>query len=129
MTDPPGLPGAPASSKRILPALLLAGTVGFMGLHRFYTGRYISGSIQLLLFAAGCAMARGIWAAVKTIENMDQSQLQDMILNGTVTTVFHVSPLASLLLGIPICWAALDCILLGARQFKDGRGIKMNRWV
>jgi len=129
MSNPPHLPGAPTSKKMILPALVLAGTVGFIGLHRFYAGRHISGAIQLVLFAAGCMMARGIWAGVNALENMDQMQWQDMILNGNIMTVVHVSPLASLLLGIPICWAGLDCILLGIRQFKDGNGIKMTRWV
>ena len=48
--------------KNWLATVLLCQFLGMLGMHRFYTGRYISGFIQLLTFG-GC----GIWAFIDLI--------------------------------------------------------------
>jgi len=34
------------SSRRMVPALLLCGLIGFLGAHRFYAGKIITGTLQ-----------------------------------------------------------------------------------
>jgi TM2 domain-containing membrane protein YozV len=52
----------PVSDKEWLVALLLAFFLGFLGVHRFYTGHIGIGIVQLLTFG-GC----GIWALIDFI--------------------------------------------------------------
>jgi hypothetical protein len=60
-TNPSGQVG-PVSEKEWLVALLLAFFLGFLGVHRFYTGHIGIGVIQLLTLG-GC----GIWALIDFI--------------------------------------------------------------
>jgi len=60
------------SNKRILLALILAGTVGFLGLHRLYAGRYYTALVQLLLFLAGAAM---LWKDLAPLQAMQSSKI------------------------------------------------------
>jgi TM2 domain-containing membrane protein YozV len=46
------------SKKRILPAFLLAMSVGFVGLHRFYAGRPWTALVMVALFIPGAVMLR-----------------------------------------------------------------------
>ena len=46
------------SEKRILPALLLCILVGWSGAHRYYTGKIISGIIQLFTLGGSCSSMR-----------------------------------------------------------------------
>jgi TM2 domain-containing membrane protein YozV/DNA-directed RNA polymerase subunit RPC12/RpoP len=58
---PVGQHGA-ESEKRILPTLLLCFFFGWAGVHRYYTGKIISGIIQL--FTLG---GLGIWASIDLV--------------------------------------------------------------
>ena len=110
------------SKKRILPALFLGGSVGFLGLHRFYAGRYITGLLQLACFVAGFMMLKndlsGIQAAAQNLDD-----LQDWILQ------HPVPPLPVILVGISSFWALGDCVLLATRKFRDGRREVMTQWM
>jgi len=109
------------SKKRILPALILAGSVGFLGVHRFYAGRHITGLIQLVLFAAGIAMFSHDLSGISSLQTLDQ--VQDW------AERHPIHPLPVLLVSIPSLWALLDCLLLMLRRFRDGSGEVMTRWV
>jgi len=109
------------SNRRILPALILAGTVGFLGLHRLYAGRYITGLLQLVLFVTGAAM---LW---RDLSGLMSLQTFDQILDWA--TAHPVQPIPVLLAGIPVFWALFDCTLLAARKFRDGSGNPMTRWA
>ena len=47
------------SEKKILPAFLLCGFLGFLGIHRFYVGKVGTGVVQLLTFGVF-----GIWTLI-----------------------------------------------------------------
>ncbi|HEX6059118.1 MAG TPA: TM2 domain-containing protein [Gemmatimonadaceae bacterium] len=55
-TRQPALYGGGMSEKRLLPATILAGLFGYLGVHRFYVGKIGTG-ILMLLTAGGL----GIW--------------------------------------------------------------------
>jgi hypothetical protein len=109
------------SKKRILPALILAGSAGFLGVHRFYAGRHITGLLQLVLFILGAVMLSRDLSGIESLQTLDQ--IQDWILR------HQIHPLPVLLLAIPSFWALVDCILLALRRFKDGNGEMMTHWV
>jgi len=44
----PSHAGTSLSDKRILPAILLAATIGFTGAHRFYAGKPKTGALQMV---------------------------------------------------------------------------------
>ncbi len=58
--EQPVMPGR--STKKILPAVILAFFFGIFGVHRFYAGRITSGVFQLLTLGG-----LGIWALVDMI--------------------------------------------------------------
>jgi hypothetical protein len=106
------------SNKRILLALILAGTLGFLGLHRFYAGRYYTALAQLIIFAIGAAMLWKDLASLQTLEDfMDWSQTHP------------IQPIPWLLVGVSSTWAIIDCYSLLRRKFKDGAGNTMTRWI
>jgi hypothetical protein len=109
------------SNKRILPAFILAASVGFLGLHRFYAGRLITGLLQLALFVPGAAMLWRDFASIESLQTFDQVEewVQD----------HPIHPLPWLLVGIPCFWALIDCYALIARKFRDGSGNQITRWV
>ena len=109
------------SKKRILPALFLAGSVGFLGLHRFYAGRHITGAVQLVLFTAGAFLMRRDLTGIMSIQSLDD--MQDWL------TTHQISPITCLLVGIPVFWALWDCCLLTARKFKDAAGHPITTWL
>jgi hypothetical protein len=109
------------SNKRILPALILAGTVGFLGLHRLYAGRYCTALAQLLLFLAGAAMLWKDLAGLQALQSLED--MMDWIQS------HPQQPLPWLLVGIPSTWAIIDCYSLIAGKFKDGAGNKITRWI
>jgi hypothetical protein len=109
------------SNKRILPAFILAATVGFLGLHRFYAGRHLTALLQLALFIPGAVMLRHQFAGLQALQTIDD--VQEWVLN------HPLQPLPWLLVGIPSFWALIDCYSLIARRFRDGAGNKMTRWV
>jgi TM2 domain-containing membrane protein YozV len=109
------------SPKRILPALILAGSFGFLGLHRLYAGRYVTGLLQLALFTPGAIMLWHDLAGLAALRTMDD--IQNWILTN------QVRPLPVLLVAIPTFWAVFDCVVLLSRRFTDGAGEKMTRWI
>jgi len=111
------------SKKRILPALILAGTVGFIGLHRFYAGRYVTGAVQLVMFAAGAVMLGKEFSGLFALQTVEQ--IQDWVLSDQN----QVQLVPTLLAGVPVFWALWDCVVLGTRKFKDGAGNKIELWV
>lgn len=119
--NPPPLPGAPPpSNRRILPAVLLAGIVGFLGLHRLYAGRYLTGVAQLILCVAGAMLLGKDLAGITALRTMED--IQDWALQ------HQVRPLPVLLIAIPVFWAIFDCFALLAGRFIDGAGRRMSRW-
>jgi hypothetical protein len=109
------------SNKRILPALILAASFGFLGIHRFYAGRFKTGLLQLALFVPGAAVLWREIASLEALQSVDQVQ-------GWLTD-HPIQPLPWLLVGIPSTWALIDCYSLLARKFRDGAGNKITRWV
>jgi len=109
------------SNKRILPALLLGATVGFLGLHRFYAGRPYTALVQLVAFAAGAAM---LW---KDLASLQYLQTLEDFLDWSQT--HPIQPLPWLLVGISSIWALIDCGLLLRRKFRDGAGNTITRWT
>ena len=114
-------PDAAPSRKRVLLAVLLAGGVGFLGLHRFYVGRYLSGAVQLALFTAGAVLMWRDSAGLMNLHSIDEVQ------NWALTHQIH--PLALLLLAVPVFWALGDTIALLAGKFSDRQGNKISRWI
>ncbi len=117
------------SNKRILPALVLAGCVGFLGLHRFYAGRYRTGALQLVLFVIGAAIGMatfgGQLASLEALQTIDQ--IEDWAQSHPIQPVPVL--LVTILLVIPSVWALIDCYSLIARKFRDGAGEKITRWI
>ena len=111
----------PMSEKRILPAFILAGSVGFVGVHRLYAGRYLTGLLQLVLFVLGAAMLSRNLSGIFSLESVDQ--VQDWLLR------HQIQPLPVLLLAIPSFWALIDCIQLAVGRFRDAAGHRITRWV
>jgi hypothetical protein len=109
------------SKKRILPAFFLAGTVGFLGLHRLYAGRFITGLVQLVLFVPGAVM---LWSYFKGLSAMETSdQVMEWMMN------HPTPPIPMLLVSIPGIWAIIDCFVLLAGRFKDGAGNPITKWI
>jgi hypothetical protein len=113
------------SNRRILLAVVLAGTVGFLGLHRFYAGRYWTGLAQLALFGVGMAWGWKdyllINAAIHTL-----TTLPDML---DWSANHPIAPWPWVLILISATWAVFDCGVLLARKFRDGSGKVMTRWI
>ncbi len=112
------------SNKRILPALLLAGSVGFLGLHRIYAGRYVTGFLQFAFFAIGAAM---LWRELPGLQTLESLQTIDDIDAFVLNHPIH--PLPVFLTAISSFWALFDCVMLIRRKFRDGTGEKITRWV
>jgi TM2 domain-containing membrane protein YozV len=51
--------GAPASRKKILPAILLCFFLGFLGVHRFYVGKVGTGILQVITLGG-----IGLWVLI-----------------------------------------------------------------
>jgi len=109
------------SKKRILPAFILAASVGFLGLHRFYAGRPFTALAQLLLFIPGAAMLWRQLAGLSNLQTLDQ--VSDWVQD------HPMQPIPWLLVGIPSLWALVDCYILIARKFRDGAGNPITRWI
>jgi hypothetical protein len=109
------------SNKRILPAVILAATVGFLGLHRFYVGRPYTALMQLAAFLAGGAM---LW---KDVASLVKLQTLDDFMDWSQS--HPIQPIPWLLVGISAFWALIDCGILLRRKFRDGAGNTMTRWI
>jgi hypothetical protein len=109
------------STKRILPAFILAASVGFLGLHRFYAGRHLTAALLLVLFIPGALMLRRDVVGIEDVQTADQAS--DWIQDHPQ----HALPW--LLVGIPSVWALVDCYALIARKFRDGAGNPITRWI
>ena len=112
------------SNRRILPALILAGSVGFLGLHRLYAGRYVTGLLQLALFTVGAAM---LWRDVAGLAGVLSLETIDQVVDWAAQHPVH--PLPVLLVSIPVFWALFDCFLLARGRFRDTAGNPITRWV
>jgi len=112
---------APISNRRVLPAVILAGSVGFLGLHRIYAGRYLTGLIQLAMFGFG---ALSLGRELSGIQNL---RTADQVIDWALT--HQLQPLPVLLITASTLWALWDCVQLLRRQFRDGAGRPMRRWM
>ena len=109
------------SNKRILPAVILAATVGFLGVHRFYAGRPYTALMQLIAFAAGTAL---LWRDLASLQYLQT--LEDFM---EWSQNHPIQPIPWLLVGISAFWALIDCGILLRRKFRDGAGNTMTRWI
>lgn len=87
------------SNEKKLTLLLLCWMVGLFGVHRFYTGKYLSGGLQLL-----------------------------GVLLGGVAAAFHAKALA-LPLMIFFLWWVFDVLLIIMGKFTDKEGKPIIDWV
>ena len=134
------------SKKRILVALVLAGSTCFVGAHRFYVGRIVSGFIQLGLFAIGIVLLLPLIQALPELIPIFRGLMNiNAILNGNVDWRLidefqdwiqreqgqvnsKVAIIGLIVLAIPTFWVLVDCVLLMMRKFRDGQGETMTRW-
>ncbi len=115
--SPPPLP----SDKRILPALLLGALIGFLGVHRFYVGRFISGAILLAASLASFYWLQNSCAGLMQLTTIDEVQ---------AWADTHGSALGPLTLFAAIGLVPMvDCIRLAAGKFRDGKGAAITRWM
>lgn len=87
------------SSEKKLTLLLLCWLVGLFGIHRFYTGKYLTGGLQLL-----------------------------GVLSGGVAAFFEAKVLAPLFIVFPLWWV-LDVLLIIMGKFTDKDGKPIIDWV
>ena len=65
-----------------------------------------------------------LWPDLARLESL---QTIDDVLNWASS--YQIRPLPWLMVSIPLFWAAVDCILLASRRFRDGPGNRISRWV
>lgn len=87
------------SDEKKLTLLLLCWIFGLFGVHRFYTGKYRSGGLQLL-----------------------------GVLLGGVAAFFEAKALAPLFIVFPLWWV-LDVLLIIMGKFTDKEGKQIIDWV
>lgn len=87
------------SDEKKLTLLLLCWLVGLFGIHRFYTGKYLTGGLQLL-----------------------------GVLLGGVAAFFEAKALAPLFILFPLWWV-LDVLLIIMGKFTDKAGKPIIDWV
>src|SRR5581483_82114 len=107
-------PSLEQSTKRILPAFLLCAVAGFFGLHRFYAGKFVSGIVQLAVFAGALVWLQRACAGVFQITTIDEAMAWAQAQGN--------APLAPLLLILAASiLPVIDCIRLAAGKFRDGK--------
>ena len=87
------------SNEKKLTLLLLCWFFGLFGIHRFYTGKYLTGGLQLL-----------------------------GVLLGGVAAFFEAKALAPLFIVFPLWWV-LDFLLIIMGKFTDKEGKPIIDWV
>lgn len=92
-----------ASREKKLTLLLLCWLLGLLGMHRFYTGKYITGSIQLLAFG--------------------------LIGAGAYFKVGIGHPLAILIFITIVLWWIIDALIIIMGKFTDKEGRPVIDWV
>jgi len=90
---------AQLSGEKKLTLLLLCWGFGLFGIHRFYTGKYFSGGLQLI-----------------------------GVVSGGVVALFHAKDLALPLLIFPLWWV-FDVLLIIMGKFTDKEGKPIIDWV
>ena len=91
--------------------MLLCGIFGTFGAHRFYVGRFFTGLLQLLMFAAAVA-----WIVV------DFPYADGMLRTGTLLGQL----LALFAAGL---WPLVDFFLIVSSRFSDKAGNKLTEWT
>jgi TM2 domain-containing membrane protein YozV len=91
---------AQASNEKKLTLLLLCWLFGLFGVHRFYTGKYYTASLQLLTL--GLAVVLGL---------------------------FEVKILSAIPAGILLLWWVIDILLIIMGKFTDKDGTPIIDWV
>ena len=91
------------SSERKLTLLLLCWLFGLLGTHRFYSGKYVTGALQLalLLFGAGVA-----YFALDVLR-----------------------PVATIAFFALLFWLLVDALRIIMGNFKDREGQQVTQWV
>ncbi|HVB73456.1 MAG TPA: TM2 domain-containing protein [Ktedonobacteraceae bacterium] len=147
----PGPMMALEAQKSWIATVLLCQFFGTLGIHRFYTGRIVSGIFQLLTFG-GC----GIWTLIDLImiitgdfkdkygRPLDHQQVMGGDKSWVATTFLclflgtlgihrfysgHIVSGIFQLLTFGGCgiWAFVDLILIYTDSFKDGNGMPLSR--
>jgi TM2 domain-containing membrane protein YozV len=88
------------SSEKKLTLILLCWIFGLFGIHRFYTGKYLTGGLQLLTF--GLAVVLGL---------------------------FEVNILPYIPAGILLLWWVIDVLQIIMGKFSDKEGKLIIDWV
>jgi TM2 domain-containing membrane protein YozV len=88
------------SDEKKLTVLLLCWLVGFFGAHRFYTGKHLSGGLQLM-----------------------------GVVLGVVAAIFKFKDLTAPLLIIYVGWWIIDVLLIIMGKFPDKEGKPIVDWV
>ncbi|QYY34679.1 TM2 domain-containing protein [Ruficoccus sp. ZRK36] len=101
----PALPPRLTSPKDHATALALCVTLGSFGVHRYYVGRMISGTLQLLSTLVCCAAGIGYgWAAYKE--------------GNLILALFCILAMMVLI----AIWPLMDFVLLNKNRFVDNQG-------
>jgi TM2 domain-containing membrane protein YozV len=90
---------AQASNEKKLTLLLLCWIFGIFGVHRFYTGKYLTGGLQLL-----------------------------GVMLGIVAAIFEAKVLAPLFIIFPL-WLLFDVLLIIMGKFTDKEGKPIIDWM
>jgi TM2 domain-containing membrane protein YozV len=88
------------SDKKKLTVILLCWLFGLFGIHRFYTGKYLSGTLQILLLGL-----MGLLAA------------------------FDIGYLSAAILIFLFAWLIIDCLRIIMGKFTDKDGKHITDWV
>ncbi|MDT7542423.1 MAG: hypothetical protein QOE33_2327 [Acidobacteriota bacterium] len=90
----------PVSNEKKLTLLLLCGLFGLLAVHRFYTGKYLTGGLQLIAYGL---------AGLLSLSNSE---------------VLPAIPIGLLLL-----WLFVDAMLIIMGKFTDREGKPIEDWV
>jgi len=105
-----------SSASRVV-ALLLCWLLGFLGVHRFYLGKWFSGFLMLAL--SGSSVGTFIYFVLKVGVGEDGSAPETFASMNYLMGCFYVA----------CAWAFIDLMRIITGNFRDGKGRKVFKWV